>query len=373
MARKQLRSLAKNEKNSVVTPVLIEDLRKLIGQARQNVATTVNAGLTLLYWRVGKRMVDEVLGKERAAYGQQIVVSVARQLVQEYGPSFGDKNLRRMMQFAEVFPKEQIVVSLIRQLSWTHFIALLPIKDPLERDFYAELSRVEGWSVSRLRQKIDSMLFQRTALSRKPEKLARKELNAVREDGEWMPDMVFRDPYILDFLNLSDSYSERDLETAILRDIEAFLLEMGGGFSFVGRQKRMVIDGEVHSLDLLFYHRRLRRLVAVELKLGKFKAAYKGQMELYLRWLEENEQEPSEESPLGLILCAEGGDESIALLRLGQDGIRVGQYLTELPPKRILERKLHESISLSRALLESRMEKQKRKRTSPMGKEKTKS
>jgi DUF1016 N-terminal domain len=153
MVRKQLRSLAKSEKTSVVTPVLIEDLRKLIGEARQNVATTVNAGLTLLYWRVGKRMVDEVLGKERAAYGQQIVVSVARQLVQEYGPSFGDKNLRRMMQFAEVFPKEQIVVSLIRQLSWTHFIALLPIKDPLERVFYAELSRLEGWSVSRLRQR----------------------------------------------------------------------------------------------------------------------------------------------------------------------------------------------------------------------------
>lgn len=171
----------------------------------------------------------------------------------------------------------------------------------------------------------------------------------------------FPRPYILDFLKLSDSYSERDLETAILRDIEAFLLEMGSGFSFVARQKRMVIDGEDYALDLLFYHRRLRRLVAVELKLGKFKAAYKGQMELYLRWLEEHEQEPKEESPLGLILCAEGGQESIALLRLDQSGIHVGQYLTELPPKEVLERKLHESIALSRALLEERMERQRSK------------
>ena len=232
MARKQLRSLAKNEKKSVVTPVLIEDLRNLIGEARQNVATTVNAGLTLLYWRVGKRMVDEVLGKERAAYGQQIVVSVARQLVQEYGPSFGDKNLRRMMQFAEVFPKEQIVVSLIRQLSWTHFIALLPIKNPLERDFYAELSRVEGWSVSRLRQKIDSMLFQRTALSRKPEKLARKELNAFAPMANGCRTWSFVTPTFWIFSICRTAIASATLETAILRDIEAFLLEMGGGFSF---------------------------------------------------------------------------------------------------------------------------------------------
>jgi predicted nuclease of restriction endonuclease-like (RecB) superfamily len=354
MTRKLTKPVKSKSAANKPSPLLIRDLRQFISETRQTVAATMNAGLTLLYWRIGNRIINETLGKERAAYGQQIVVSLARQLVQEYGPSFGEKNLRRMMQFAEVFPQEEIVVSLIRQLSWTHFIALLPIKNPLQRDFYAELCRVEGWSVSRLRQKIDSMLFERTALSRKPEKLARKELDALRAEDKWMPDMVFRDPYILDFLKLSDRYSEHDLETAILRDIEAFLLEMGGGFSFVTRQKRMVIDGEDHTLDLLFYHRRLQRLVAVELKLGKFKAAYKGQMELYLRWLEENEQESNEESPLGLILCAEGGQESIALLRLDQAGIRVGQYLTELPPKKVLERKLHESIALSRALLESR-------------------
>ncbi|MBV8630459.1 MAG: DUF1016 family protein [Silvibacterium sp.] len=329
-------------------------MRRLIAEARQTAASRVNAALTMLYWRIGRRVIDETLRGERAAYGQQIVVSLSRQLVQEYGSSFGEKNLRRMVQFAELFPHEEIVVSLIRQLSWTHFIALLPLKDPLQREFYAELCRVEGWSVRSLRQKIDSMLFERTALSRKAEKLARKELATLREEDRWAPDLVFRDPYVLDFLNLADSYSERDLEAAILRDIESFLLEMGSGFTFVARQKRMVIDGEDHNLDLLFYHRRLRRLVAVELKLGKFKAAYKGQMELYLRWLERNEQEPGEESPLGLILCAEGGQETIALLRLDRSGIRVGQYLTELPPKEVLERKLHESIALSRALTENR-------------------
>ena len=194
---------------------------------------------------------------------------------------------------------------------------MLPLRDPLHREFYAELCRIEGWSVRTLRQKIDSMLFERTALSRKTNKLAHKELSSLREEGRWTPDLVFRDPYVLDFLNLTDTYSERDLEAAILRDIEAFLLEMGSGFTFVARQKRMVIDGEDHNLDLLFYHRRLHRLVAVELKLGKFRAAYKGQMEQYLRWLERNEQEPGEESPLGLILCAEGGQESVAYAPVG--------------------------------------------------------
>jgi len=356
MARKRTVIVNTGNERDVVSRALIEDVRRLIAEARQRLASTVNAGLTMLYWQIGRRIVDKLLHGERAAYGQQIVVLLSRQLVVEYGPSFGEKNLRRMVQFAELFPQQEIVVSLIRQLSWTHLIALLPLKDPLQREFYAELCRVEGWSVRTLRQKIDSMLFERTALSRKPNKLGHKELSRLREEGRWTPDLVFRDPYVLDFLNLTDTYSERDLEAAILRDIEAFLLEMGSGFTFVARQKRMVIDGEDHNLDLLFYHRRLHRLVAVELKLGKFKAAYKGQMELYLRWLERNEQEPGEESPLGLILCAEGGQESIALLRLDQVGIRVAQYLTELPPKKVLERRLHESIALSRALMESRRE-----------------
>jgi predicted nuclease of restriction endonuclease-like (RecB) superfamily len=335
--------------------LLAGEIRHMIQEARRKVATTVNATLSLLYWHIGRRIHQEVLRGGRAEYGQRIVSTLSSQLVTDHGQSFSVKNLQRMIQFAEVFADEKIVVSLIRQLSWTHFIALIPLKDPLKRDFYAEMCRIERWSVRTLRAKIDSMLYERTALSRKPEELVRTELDALRAEDRITPDLVFRDPYLLDFLNLKDSYSERDLETAILRDMEAFLLELGGGFSFVARQKRMVIDGDDHYLDLLFYHRKLKRLVAVELKLGVFKAAHKGQMELYLRWLEKYEQEPGEESPLGLILCAEGGAESVALLRLDAAGIRVGQYLTELPPKELLQQHLHQMVELSRAQIENRM------------------
>lgn len=249
---------------------------------------------------------------------------------------------------------DEIVVSVIRQLSWTHFIAIIPIKDPLKRDFYAEMCRLERWSVRTLRSKIDSMLFERTALSRKPEELIRLELDELRNNNRISPDLVFRDPYLLDFLKLNDSYSERDLEAAILHEMEGFLLELGEGFSFIGRQKRMVIDGEDHYLDLLFYHRKLKRLIAVELKLGAFKAADKGQMELYLRWLEKYEQEPDENSPLGLILCANGGSESVALLRLDSAGIHVAQYLTELPAKELLQRRLHTMVAMAREQVEAR-------------------
>jgi predicted nuclease of restriction endonuclease-like (RecB) superfamily len=216
------------------------------------------------------------------------------------------------------------------------------------------MCRIERWSVRTLRAKIDGMLFERTALSRKPAELAERELAGLRAEDKLTPDLVFRDPYFLDFLGLTDSYGEKDLEAAILREMEQFLLELGAGFAFVARQKRIVIDGEDHYLDLLFYHRKLRRLVAVELKLGRFKAADKGQMELYLRWLERYETEPGEEIPLGLILCADKGDEQIELLQLDRSGIRVAAYLTDLPPKRILEQKLHESAVRAKARLESK-------------------
>jgi len=338
---------------------LLSDVRTLIEEARSATATAVNAALTMLYWRVGLRINREVLTRGRADYGEKIVATLSQQLAQEYGEGFSEKNLRRMLQFAMVFPDEQIVVSLIRHLSWTHFIALIPLKAPLQREFYAEMCRVERWSVRTLRQKIDSMLYERTALSRRSEKVVRRELRGLRKDDRLSADLVFRDPYVLDFLKLQDAYSEQELETAILRELERFLLELGNGFAFVARQKRMVIDGEDHMLDLLFYHRRLRRLVAVELKLGRFKAADKGQMELYLRWLEENEKAPREDSPIGLILCAEGSRETIELLRLDEAGIRVAQYLTELPSKDVLARKLHDAIVLARGLMKKNRDQQR--------------
>jgi len=225
-------------KPALTNKALLQDLREMIAGARQDVARSVNSTLAMLYWKVGQRIRKEILKEKRADYGEQIVQTVSAQLVQEFGPGFAAKSLRRMIQFAEVFPKEQIVATASRQLSWSHFVEIIPLKDDLQREFYAEMSRIENWSVRTLRQKIQGMLFERTALSKKPAKLAQQELAALREEDKLTPDLVFRDPYFLDFLGLKDTYSEKDLEAAILRELENFILELGIGFSFVARQKR---------------------------------------------------------------------------------------------------------------------------------------
>ncbi len=343
-----------------ITPEnLVSDIRKMIDEARSSVAVTVNAGMTILYWQIGKRIRNEILGGKRAEYGLEIVVSLARQLTIDYGNSFSEKNLRRMVQFAEVFPIKKIVVSLIRQLTWTHFIALIPLKDQLQREFYAEMCRLECWSVRTLRKKIGGMMFERTAIAKKPDTVIKMELANLREEDKLSPDLVFRDPYFLDFLGLKGSFQEKDLEAAILREIEAFIMELGVGFTFVERQKRIIVDGDDFYLDLLFYHRSLRRLVAIELKLEKFKPDFKGQMELYLKWLDKYERKSGEEQPIGLILCAGKSDERIELLELGKSGIRVAEYMTKLLPKEILQKKFHEAILHARGLLENKVKEDK--------------
>ena len=330
---------------------LLAELRNLITETRSAVAITVNAGLTLLYWRIGVRIRREILGDERAGYGERIVHALSAQLRLEFGEGFGTRNLFNMIRFAEVFPDENVVKSMVPSLSWTHIRLIIYIDDPLKRDFYAEMCRIERWSTRTLQQKVDSMLFERTALSKKPELLARQELSTLRTEDRMTPDLVFRDPYFLDFLGLRDTYSENDLETAILREMERFLLELGAGFTFVARQYRMVIGNEDFYLDLLLFHRKLRRLIAIELKIGHFKAAYKGQMELYLRWLEQHEKEISEEPPLGLILCAGADQEQIRLLQLDKSGIHVSEYLTDLPPREVLEQKLKAAVQAARERL----------------------
>jgi predicted nuclease of restriction endonuclease-like (RecB) superfamily len=332
---------------------LLGDVRTLIEQAREFTARAVNSGLVLLYWNIGSRIRTEVLKDKRAEYGEQILPTLSAKLVAEFGRGYAEKSLRRMVQFAEVFPDREIVATLSRQLGWSHFVEIIPLKKELQREFYAEMCRVERWSVRTLRDKIGGMLYERTALSKKPEELAKQELTALRTSDQLSPDLVFRDPYFLDFLGLKDTFSELDLEDAILREMESVLLELGVGFTFVARQKRIVIDGEDFYLDLLFYHRKLRRLVAIDLKLGKFEAADKGQMELYLRYLDKHEREPGEESPLGLILCESAGEEQVELLQLGESGIRVASYLTDLPPKALLEKKLHAAAELARARLKN--------------------
>lgn len=336
------------------TDGLIADVRSMIEQTREGVAHAVSAGMTLLYWRIGKRIQTEVLEGRRADYGKKIVSTLSRQLVEEFGSGFSAKNLRHMMRFAEAFPDQNIVSALRRQLSWTHFRSLIYIDDPLKRDFYAELCRIERWSTRTLARKIDGLLYERTGLSKKPAELAKQELAALRDEDKLTPDLVFRDPYLLDFLGLRDTFSESDLETAILRELESFLLEFGEGMAFLARQKRITVDNEDFYIDLLFYHRKLRCLVAIDLKLEKFKPAHVGQMELYLRWLAKYEQQAHEKSPIGLILCSEKSDERIELLELDQRSIRVAEYLTELPPREVLERKLREAIEIACARLEAK-------------------
>jgi predicted nuclease of restriction endonuclease-like (RecB) superfamily len=332
---------------------LLQDVRGLILTARQNVARAANAGLVALYWRVGDRIRQDILQEKRAEYGEQIVATLSHQLTEEFGRGWDRSAISRAVRFSEVFPDPKMVSTLSTQLGWSHFVELLPLKKHLQREFYAEMCRVERWSVRTLRQKIDGMLYERTALSKKPDKLIEQEIEKLRVEDQLSPDLVFRDPYFLDFLGLQGAFSERDLETAILRDLERFLVELGSDFAFLARQKRMVVDGEDFSLDLLFFHRRLRRLVAIELKLGRFAPADVGQMEFYLRWLKKHEVRPGEDAPIGLILCAEKSDERVELLELESRGIRIAEYLTELPPKVLLARKLHDAVRLAQARLEA--------------------
>jgi predicted nuclease of restriction endonuclease-like (RecB) superfamily len=329
-------------------PALLRDIRLLIEGARRRLATAVNSEMVTLYWSIGERIRRDILLSERAPYGEQIVDALSRQLSEEYGRGFSRPNLFHMIRFAEGFPDRKIVYALSRQFSWTHLRQIIYLEDPLQREFYTQMCRIEGWSTRTLQDKIQGLLYERTAISRKPRHLVSKELAALRDEDRVSPDLIFRDPYLLDFLGLKDTYSEKDLEAAILRDLERFLLELGSDFSFVARQKRITVDHEDYHLDLLFYHRRLRRLLAVDLKLGRFRAADKGQMELYLRWLEQHEKQPGEESPLGLILCAGKSEEHVELLQLERSGIRVAEYMTELPPRKTLERRLHEALRTAR-------------------------
>ena len=347
--------------NKIVAPLvsksLVEDLRQIIEQARWRVASTVNSELTMMYWHIGERINRDVLGNQRAEYGKQIVSTVSTQLQEEYGAKgFDEKNIRRMMQFAQMIPDSQIVVTLSRQLSWSHFVAVISLSDVLQREFYLTLAASEKWSIRQLRKEIDSMLYERTAISGKPDALVRQELSQLREGNVLSPDLVFKSPYFLEFTGLKGMYSEKSLEDSLVAHLEQFIIELGNGFSFVARQKRMIIDGEDFYLDLLFYHRRLHRLIAIDLKLGRFKAQYKGQMELYLRWLEQNEMEPGEETPLGLLLCTEGSEEQIELLQLDKSGIKVAQYMTELPPREVLIRQIQKSLESAKQRLENNMD-----------------
>lgn len=339
--------------DSLESQELFEEVRQLIDAARQRAAIAVNAELTLLYWHVGKSIETEILKGKRAEYGKQVVDNLSRQLTQTYGRGWGPKHLRNCLRLSEQFPDLAIVNTVCSQLSWSHLRLLSAMDDSIKRDFYIEIAQLEKWSVRQMKERIDSMLYERTALSRQPEEAIRHDLAQLRNENEVPPAILLKDPYVLDFLELNDRYTERDLEDAILREIERFLLEMGAGFTFVSRQKRLQIDDDDFYIDLLFYNRKLKRLVAIDLKIGTFRPEYKSQMELYLRWLQKHDQESDEQPPLGIILCAGKKQEQIELLELDQSGIHVAEYLTVLPSKEVLQTKLHNAITAARNRLSS--------------------
>ncbi len=323
---------------------LFINICRIIDEAKQSVAVSANSALTMMYWHIGKTIDSYVLNGHRAEYGKQIVSTVSTQLTDIYGKDFTTRNLHRMVQFSQCFPEPEIVSALSTKLPWSHFMEVLPIKDAVAREFYVTMAASQQWSIRRMRKEIEAMLYERTLISRKPEDFIRNELATLRDEDRLSPDLVFKSPYFLDFTGLKGYYKEHDLEDMLLNGLQQFLIELGNGFTFVERQKRMIIDGEDFRLDLLFYHRKLHRLIAIDLKRTRFKPSYKGQMELYLRYLDKYEREAGEESPLGLLLCTEGSDEQIELLQLEDFGIKVAQYYTELPSKELLQRQLRKQI-----------------------------
>ena len=323
--------------------LLFEEIAALIEQSKRTIYSQANSVTVLLFWEIGRRVNGDVLNNKRADYGKQIVVTLSRQLTEKYGRSFEEKNLRRMLQFAERFLDEEIVATLSRQLSWSHFLALIPLKSEAARMFYAQESMSGCLGVRELRRLISRKAFER-------KEIADTQITAASD----VPAGVFKDPYLFDVLGLKDDYLEADLESAILQELEKFVLEFGKGFAFVERQKRMIVDGDDYHLDLLFYNRCLKRLVAVELKQGKFKAEHNGQMKLYLSWLDKYERQEGENAPVGIILCAESSREQIELLKLDRDGIVVAEYWTALPPKAEFEQKIHVLLTETRERLARR-------------------
>jgi len=324
---------------------LLIGIERLIEQTGRNVAVYLNTEISRLYWSIGNYIINGIQYETYSKHGQQILATLSQRLTEKFGKGYSYSALTRMMKVAEAY-SEEIFVTLSQRLSWSHFIELVSIEDPIKRLFYQQMCTAEHWSIRTLRQKEDTMLYERTVIAAKPEDVILHTLQKI-DNTNVSPDLVFKSSYILDFFGLSGYYSEKDLEGAIMRHLENFILELGHGFAFLERQKRLSIDSIDYYLDLLFYHRKLNRLVAIDLKLGKFKPEYKGQMELYLKYLQKYEKQPHENLPIGLLLCSEGNTEHIELLLLDDENIKVAQYLTALPDKRWFIEKLNKSIAIA--------------------------
>lgn len=328
---------------------LYTDVCHIIDETRTRVAVYVNAEVCHTNWLIGKRIKEDILYNKRAEYGKQVVKELSQRLSERYGKGWSEKTLRHCLRAAETFSESDIVSAVQRQFSWTHLKSIMYIPDELARKFYMQMCCYEHWDTRTLDKKIESQLYERTAISRRPEDVIRQALEETEDKQTLVPDLVFRSSYFLDALGLPDSFSEKDLESAIITQMQEFLNEMGTDFAFLARQKRITIDAADYYIDLLFYHRGLRRLVAIDLKLGKFKPEHEGQMRLYLRYLNQNERREGEESPIGLILCSEGNTEHIEYLMLDEDSpVKVAQYYTQLPDRKVLAEKLQRAIAIAR-------------------------
>lgn len=349
---KPFKGNCKMSKTENITNIEINELYnsvfKLISDARKRVAVYVNAETTLLNFKVGEYINTFILEGDRAAYGKFIILKLSEQLNLNFGSGWSEKHLRHCLRSAETFTEAQIVSAVQRQLSWTHIKILTYEKDVMKRDFYLEMAILNHWNTRTLSEQIDKMLYERTAIATKPYDCIEKAIDNLKEENIIHPDLIFKSSYILDFMGLKSNYSELDIESALVANLQQFIMELGNGFAFLERQKRIQIDAIDYHLDLLFYHRKLKRLIAIDLKLGKFKPEYKSQMELYLRWLQKNEMQSGEETPIGLLLCSEGNTEHVELLMLDNNEIKVAQYLTELPNKQWFAEKLHRAIEIAK-------------------------
>ena len=326
-----------------------EGVGHIIELSKHTIAVYLNGEVSMTYWRIGKYIAGELetLGTEK--YGAKIVATVSRQLTERFGKGYTRDAIFRMVKVVRAYPEEEIVGTLSRHLTWSHFIELAEIQEPTRRLFYQQMSIVNNWSVRQLRKQEDAMAYERSLIAAKPDDEQVQTLSKVTE-GDISPDVILKSSYVVDFLGLKGDYSESKLEDAVVEQLEQFIMELGQDFAFLERQKKISIDSIDYRLDLLFYHRRLRRLLAIDLKLGKFKPEYKGQMELYLKYLKKYEMQPGEEEPIGLLLCSEGNTEHIELMMLDEQNIKVAQYLTVLPEKQWFIDKLNRAILIAREL-----------------------
>jgi len=338
-----------NIKSTKTITTLYTNIKTIIDTSKQQATIQLNNTMVLSYWEIGRELKDEILKDKRATYGKEVVKKISEKLTLEYGRGYSRSNLERMMKLYTFFDKE-ICATLSHKLSWSHFVEFIKIKDELKREFYITMSVHERWNVRTLRERINSMLFERTAISKKPELTIRQDLEALNSENKMSTSLFLKDPCLLNFLELEESYSERDLESAILKELEKFILEFGSDFAFLARQKRIQIGNSDYVMDLLFYHRKLKRLVLIELKIGEFIPQYKGQVELYLKWLSKYEKQEGEEEPIAIILCASKDSEVVELMDLSRDNIHVSEYWLQLPPKELLEEKLSKVIERTKLI-----------------------